>query len=199
MKWTTLRGFGWPLLFDVVAVLVSSNAARNALNSRGFLWAAVFALIASAYVFGGILHITRHRLAGPLNRRLCAGGVYLFAAFTTAVTVDDLMYLAEAGGQPYSGWPRLLLNASLIGSLALGVAFLAVLVKPRYGYVPALVGASLSAPYFAYLAWSLPWRDFGWLVTIPWDGELQVAGVLSLATAVAYSVFQLCTRKDHLS
>ena len=64
------------------------------------------------------------------------------------------MYMSEAAGRPYSGWWRGLLNASLLGSLLLVVAFLAVLIRPRYGYVAALLGASLSWPYFALLSWA---------------------------------------------
>ncbi len=191
MNWTWLRRLGWPLLFNCVAVLVSGHAALNALSSRDFFWAVVFALIASAFLVGVLLHVAQHCLAGLVNHRCSAGGIYLFAAFTTALTVDDLMYMAEAGGRPYSGWVRALSTASLLGSLVLGFAFLTVLVKPRYGYIAALLGASLSWPCFAYLAWNLPWRDFIWLVTVHWDGELQVAAVFSLATGTVYSLVQL--------
>jgi hypothetical protein len=191
MNWTSLRPIVWSVLFNGVAFLISGNAARNALANRDFLAASIFAVVASAFLCGTLLHAAQHRLAGTVNQRLCAGGIYLFAAFTTALTVDDLMYMSEAAGRSYSGWWRGLLNASLLGSLVLVVAFLAVLIRPRYGYVAALLGTSLSWPYFALLSWHLPWRDFVWLVTIHWDGELQVAAVLSLAIGTVYSLLQL--------
>jgi hypothetical protein len=133
VNWTRLRSIGWPLLFDCVAVLVSGNAARNAFAFRDFPWAVVFALVASAFFSAMLLDVAQHRLAGTVNHHLRAGGIYLFAAFTTAVTVDDLMYMAEAEGRPYSGWAGALATASMLGSLVLALAFLAVLVKPRYG------------------------------------------------------------------
>jgi len=107
---------------NCVAVLVSGNAARNAFVSRDFLWAGIFSLIAVTFLSGILLHVAQHPLARSVNHRLCAGGIYLFAAFTTALTVDDLMYMSEAGGRPYFGWFRALLTVSLFGSLVLGMS-----------------------------------------------------------------------------
>ena len=59
----------------------------NAFVSRDFLWAGVFFLIAIAFLSGMLLHVAQHPLAKSVNHRLCAGGIYLFAAFTTALTV----------------------------------------------------------------------------------------------------------------
>ena len=191
MSRATIRGLGGALLFNGIAVLVSSNAAWNAVKARDLFPVVLFIFIASVYFCGFVLHVAQHRLARAVNHRLWAGGIYLLSAFTTAVTVDDLRFMAAAGGRPYSGWPRALFTASLIGSLVLGLAFMTVLIRPRYGYIVALVGACLAWPSFADLAWNLPWRDFVWLVTIHWDGELQVAAVLSLTAATVYSILQL--------
>jgi hypothetical protein len=153
------------------------------------IWSGLeFGLIAATYVLGLVLGLIRHRLADPVNDRLRAAGIYLFAAFTTAVTADDLMYISAMSGRPFSGLPRLLPNTSLIGSLVMALAVLAVLIKPRYGYFAALFGGGLLCPYFVLLAWNLPWHDFVWLVTIHWDGKLEVLAVISLAVAMAYSI-----------
>lgn len=120
------------------------------------------------------MQISDHRAARAVNVRLQAAGIYFFAAFTTAVSVDDLMYMASAGGHPYQGWWHTILVTSLVGSLVLAGAFIAALVKPRYGYVAGLVGACLAWPYFVNVACNLPWRNFVWLITIHWDGKLNV-------------------------
>jgi hypothetical protein len=181
------------LIFNSAAVLVLGSEARNAFDTHAFAWAAGFSLFASAYLLGVFLHIGQFRLADRVNLCLRAGGIYLFAALTTALTVTDLTYEADAVGRPYSGWAAAACNASLIGSLLLALSFLTVLIKPHYGYAVAMVGTCLSWPYFAVLASSLPWRDFVWLVTIHWDGRLQVAAVFALVAATAYSIFQLGT------
>jgi hypothetical protein len=191
MNGTTLRGLTLLLIFNVVAAFVSAKAALNAVSDNDFVWAVVFGIVATIYVLGLLLGLIRHRLADPVNRRLRAGGIYLFAAFTTAVTAYDLMYISEMAGRPFSGLPRVLLYASLVGSLVMAFAVLAVLIKPRYGYIAALLGAGLLCPYFALLAWNLPWRDYIWLVTIHWDGNLEVLAVISLAVAMAYSIRHL--------
>jgi hypothetical protein len=121
----------------------------------------------------------------------------LFTAFTTDVSVDDLTYLANANGQPFRGGWHALLVISLIGSLVLVIASVSALIKPRYGHIAAVLGAGLTWPYFAYVAWNLPWRDFRWLVTTQWDealGALNVWAVLSLIISTACSVASLVNR-----
>jgi hypothetical protein len=120
-----------------------------------------------------------------------AAGLYFFAAFTTAVTVDDLMYMAKASGHPFLGWPYFVLTTSLLGSLGLAIASLATLFRPRFGNIAALTCAGILFPYFAFMAWNLPWRDFVWLVTIHWDGKLEVTAIFSLTAALAYSSFEV--------
>lgn len=191
VNWTRLRTFGWPTLFNCAAVFVCVKAAYRAFAFHDFTWAITFALIAVAFLFGSALLFSQHRLAGPVNHRLQAGGIYLFTALTNALTVDDFTFMAQAGGRPYSGWPHALMNLSMFGSLTLCAASFASFIKPRYGYVIASVGATLSWPYFGYLSWNLPWRDFVFLVTIHWDGELQVTAIGSLAIASVYSLMQL--------
>src|SRR5437667_561743 len=164
MSRTTVWELGWVLVLNGVAVLVLGSEAQDAFHAHAFVWATGFALVASAYLLGLFVQIGQFRLAGSINGRLRAGGVYLFAALTTALTVTDLMYEADAVGRPFSGWPGAACNASLTGSLLLAVSFLTVLIKPGYGWAVALVGTCLSWPYFALLAWNLPWRDFVWLV-----------------------------------
>ena len=143
----------------------------------------------ATYCFGLLLLLLRSDHAKTVNQRLSGGGIYLVAAFFTDVTVEDSLFESSANGFHLSGWPAAITNTSLIGSLLLGLAFLLMLIRPRYAKLPALVGACLAWPYFGYLAWSLPWRDFIWLVKIHWDGEFQVIAIFSLVVATAYSIF----------
>jgi hypothetical protein len=191
MDSTSLRSLTLLLIYNVVAVLVAGKATLNAARDHDFVWALVFGLVAMTYVLGLLLGLIRHPSADPVNRRLRAGGIYFLAAFTTAVTADDLMYITEMAGRPFSGWSRLLLYASLAGSFVMALAVLAILIKPRYGHIAALVGSGFLFPYFALLAWNMPWRDFVWLVTIHWDGKLEVLALISLAAATAYSIEHL--------
>jgi hypothetical protein len=148
----------------------------------------VFGIAMATYCFGLLLFLLRSDHAKTVNQRLSGGGgIDLVAAFFTDVIVEDSLFESSANGYHLSGWPPAITNASLIGSLLLGLAFLLMLIKPR-AKLPGLVGACLAWPYFGYLAWSLPWRDFIWLVKIHWDGEFQVIAIFSLVVATAYSI-----------
>lgn len=194
MKRSSLRAV-WTLLFNGTAVLLLGHAGWGALRSRDFVPVSLFTIFTAAYSVGLLMQVSRYRLARATNVRLQAAGIYLFTAFTTELPVDDLMYMANASGQPYRGWGHAVLLISLLGSLVLAIACILALIKPRYGHIAAVFGAVLSWPYFAYVAWNLPWRDFVWLVTIHWDGELNVAAVLSLIVASAYSIASLVNRR----
>ena len=154
-------------------------------------------VFAAVYSIGLFMQIRGQRLARATNLRLQVAGVYLFTALMTFVSVDDLMYLADASGQPYRGRWHAILVISSFGSLALAVACVSALIKPEYGHIVAVLGVSLIWPYFAYVAWNLPWGDFVWLVTIHWDGALDVEAVLSLVVATACSIAGLTIRRTH--
>lgn len=194
-----LRNLGWLSVFNFAGALICGKAAVRAASNHDFLWASIFALIGCTYLFGVGLSIIQHRCAAPLNHRMRAAGLYFFAAFNTALTVDDLMYMAEASGRPFSGWTHVVLTTSQFGSLGLGIASLATLFRPRLGNIAALTCAVVLCPYFAWVACDLPWRDFVWLVTIHWDGELEVTAIFSLTAALAYSIFQLWCGNVRLS
>ena len=91
-------------IVNCLAMLISGNAARNAFVCRDFLWAGVFSLITIAFLSGMLLHVAQHPLAKSVNHRLRGGGIYLFAAFTTALTVDDLMYMSGQEVVHILGW-----------------------------------------------------------------------------------------------
>ena len=184
----------WTLLFNSTAVLLLGRAGWRALQARDFFFLSLFTILAAAYSAGLLMQISQHRVAPALNVRLQVAGVYLFTAFTTYVSVDDLMYMANANGSPFHGRWHTLFVISLIGSLLLAIASVSALVKPQYGHIAAVLGASLAWPYFAYVAWNLPWGDFRWLVTIQWDGELNVEAVLWLIVTTACSVASLANR-----
>jgi hypothetical protein len=181
----------WSLVFDGTAVLVFGDAAWEALQHRDFLPLTLFTIFGAMYCAGFLMQISDHRAARAVNVRLQAAGIYFFTAFTTAVSVDDSMYMASAGGHPFQGWWHTILVTSLVGSLVLAGAFVAALVKPRFGYLAGLVGACFAWPYFMNVAWNLPWRNFVWLITIHWDGKLNVEAVLSLFAATAFSTAKL--------
>jgi len=184
-------------VFNAVVVLALSNAVWNAFHAHDFIPLALLGVVTTAYAVGLLLYIVRPDFATTVNQRLTAGGIYLLAAFTTDSTVEESLFISSASGYHFSGWPGATINASLIGSLLLGLAFLSVLIKPQYGNLVALVGACLAWPYFAYLAWHLPWRDFVWLVTIHSGGKFEVISVFSLLAATTYSIFRLCFEREN--
>jgi len=181
----------WTLLFNGAAVLLLGDAGWKAVQARNFGLGILFASFAAGYCAGFLMQIRGYRTAHAVNIRLEAAGVYLFTAFVTAVSVDDLLYMASANGHPYRGWWHAILVCSLAGSLVL---CLSALLKPRYGYAAGLVGTCLAWPYVANLVCNLPWRHFVWLVAVHWDGKLHVQAVLSLIAATAYSIAELSKR-----
>lgn len=183
----------WTVLFDGAAILLLGDASRKAIQAQNIGLGILFASFAAGYSAGFLMHIMRHRTAQAMNIRLQAAGVYLFTAFVTAVSADDLMYMASANGHPYRGWWYAILVSSLAGSLVL---CLSALLKPRYGSAAGLVGVCLVWPYVANLVWNLPWHHFVWLVAVHWDGKLHVQAVLSLIAATAYSIAELAKRTN---
>ena len=196
MNRNSLISLAYPV-FNAVVVLGLSNAIWNAFHAHDFIPLALLGVVATAYAVGLLLYVVRADFATTVNQRLTAGGIYLLAAFTTDTTVEESLFASSASGYHFSGWSGAIINASLIGSLLLGLAFLSVLIKPKYGNLVALVGASLAWPYFAYLAWHLPWRDFVWLVTIHSGGKLEVMAVFSLLAATIYSTFRLRFEREN--
>jgi hypothetical protein len=93
----------WTLLFNGTAALLLGEAGWRALQAHDFVLLSLFTILAAGYSAGLLMQISQHRAAPALNVRLQVAGVYLFTALTTAVSVDDLMYMANANGQPYRG------------------------------------------------------------------------------------------------
>jgi hypothetical protein len=187
------------LLFNGAAVLLLLRGGWNAFRARDFIPMALLMIFAALYSVGFFMQATEHRVARAANIRMQVAGVYLFTALMTFVSVDDLMYMANASGQPYQGVWHAILVLSSLGSLTLAIACISALIKPRYGHIVATLGVSLSWPYFAYLAWNLPWNDFGWLITIHWDGALNVLAVLSLFISTVCSIASLAIRSTRIT
>jgi hypothetical protein len=121
-------------------------------------------------------------------KRKVLGAVLLVAA---AVTIANWLDYAFFLWQVYGYHVPSLLWAALIGCGGLALACLASFYKQRYGVFLALMAACLLWPYFGMLAWSLPWRDFSWLLRIHDHGASEAAALFMLLAVTVYSIVEL--------
>jgi hypothetical protein len=122
-----------------------------------------------------------------MKRKVIAAVLLVTCVVTIANWLDYAFFSWRAYGYPVPS----LLWVALIGCCGLVLACLAVFYKHRYGVFLGLGAACLLWPYFGMLAWSLPWRDFGWLLRIHDHGASEAAALFMLLAVTIYSIVEL--------